>query len=222
MGERVAIRREILALIGYLPCIVWGHRLKHTAKKYITWTSSFFGLLLILAGCSFLPLPMTIDLKARLGSQTSGSVQQEIGAGEVDDVDFRHPDENGECIDFEDADIPVTVRSARLNYNASTDYEGPRLTGKVTAQLYVSNTQSSLWDASNKVGPEVSVNLNDPDTRLAGTAVLNRDQIAGINEKYLCWGLRVTGSDVSAIESDEATIEYRIDQLRLDIRFSVV
>lgn len=165
---------------------------------------------------------MTIDLKARLGSRTSGTVQQEINAGEVTDVDFRHPEPNGECIAFEDADIPVTVRSARLNYNANADYQGPALTGTVRAQLYVSKNEASLWNAGNKVGPEVTVNLSNPDTRLAGTAVLNRDQVDGINSKFLCYGLEVTGSKISASQSGEATIEYTIDQLRLDIRFSVI
>lgn len=195
--------------------------MRNSAKKHQLWTSGTL-VLLILAGCSFLPLPMTIDLKTRLGANTSGTVQHEIGAGEVGDIDFRHPDPSGECIDFEDAEIPVTVQSARLHYNANVDYQGPPLTGMVTAQLYVARDEASLWSASNKVGPKVNVNLRNPDNRLAGTAVLNRDQVAGINSRFLCYGLEVTGSDVTADRSGEATIEYRIDQLRLDIRFSVI
>lgn len=179
-------------------------------------------LLTFLSACSWLPLPYSMDLKDKLGSSSSGSVGHQIEAGDAGNLDFSHPDDNGECIDFSDADIPVTVESARLHYNATVDYEGPALSGKVSAQLYVSDQQGNLWAGANKVGPKVTLVLSNADTRLAGTAVLNRDQVDGINDRYLCWGLRVSGNDVSAMETGTATIEYSVEQLRLDIRFSVV
>jgi hypothetical protein len=190
-------------------------------KKYLLRLGSTVALMLVISGCSFLPLPMTIDLKTRLLSKTSDTVSHEIGASEAEDIDFEHPDENGECIDFQDADIPVTVESARLHYDADIDYSGPSLTGNVAAQLYVAPDAASLWNARNKVGPTISIDLRNPDTTLAGTAVLNPDQVEGINAKELCWGLKVTGSDISAAEG-KATIDYTIEELKLAIRFSVI
>lgn len=179
-------------------------------------------LMLVLAACSWLPLPATIDLKARLGSQASGTVHEEIGQGEAGSVNFNHPTDEGECIDLSDADIPVTVESARLHYNAELNYDGPELSGRLTAQLYASPSADDLWLAKNRVGPAVNLNLGNTETKLVGNAVLNTDQVSAINERWLCWGLKVNGKDVTAPESGEARIDYTVNDLRLSIRFSVI
>ncbi|HEX7003739.1 MAG TPA: hypothetical protein VF168_06100 [Trueperaceae bacterium] len=179
-------------------------------------------LLVGLSACSWLPIPYTIDLRAQLGSNATGSASHEIEAGEAGDLDFRHPDGDGECIDFSEVDIPVTVESARLHFNTTVEYDGPRLTGTVAAQLYLSRDPERLWLPSNRVGPRVTVNLNHADTRLAGTAVLNREQIEGLNQQYLCWGLQIDGNNVTATESGEATIEYSVEELKLATRVSVI
>ena len=192
------------------------------AMKRLFLGSGLAGLLLLgLSACSWLPVPYSVDLRDRLGPDASGSAQHVIGAGEAGNVDFRHPD-GGECIDFGDTDIPATVESARLHYAATLEYSGPPLTGRVSVQLHLSRQENRLWLASNKVGPQVTVNLDRATTRLAGTAVLNREQVEGINDRYLCWGIDVSGSNVSATESGTATLEYTIEQLKLDTRVSLL
>lgn len=177
---------------------------------------------LFVSACSWLPLSYTMDLKPQLGSSSSDVVRHEIGSGDAGDFGLRHPEEGDECIAFTEADIPVTVESARLHYNATVDYAGPELSGRVTAQLYLSHDIDNLWLARNKVGPQVTVNLNDADARLAGTAVLNNEQVDGINAKHLCWGLRITGDDVRALGEGTATISYEVKELKLAIRYSVI
>lgn len=184
------------------------------------WIGGVAGLLL--AGCSQLPLPAQVDLKARLGSTSSGEVEEEIEAGNVGELDFEHPTENGECVDFEDVDLPVTLESARLNYNAEVRYDGPELSGELRAQLYAAPSADDLWDERNRIGPSFRLDLDEPSTRLAGSARLTDAQVDAVNAKEVCWGLWVRGDSVSAEESGKATIEYDIQQLMLDIRFSVI
>lgn len=184
------------------------------------WIGVLVGLLL--AGCSQLPLPAEVDLKARLGSSSSGTVEEEIRAGEAGDLDLRHPTADGECVDFEDVDLPVTLESARLNYNASVGYDGPELSGELRAQLYAAPVGEDLWQERNRIGPDVRVDLDQPETRLAGNVRLSDAQVEAVNDREVCWGLWVRGEDVTAQDDGTATIEYDIQQLILDIRFSVI
>lgn len=101
-------------------------------------------LLILLSACSWLPLSYTLDLRRKLGSSASGTVQQPIRAGNSGDIAFRHPDDDGECIGFSNNDNPVAAESARMHYNASVDYFGSRVSGRVAAQLYLSHEQSDL------------------------------------------------------------------------------
>lgn len=179
-------------------------------------------LALAVAGCSFLPLPARVDLRARLGAESAGTVEEEIIAGETESLNLRHPSGDGECVDFSDVDIPVTVQSAQLNYRADLDYDGPPLSGRLQARVYAWPEGEDAWLARNKVGPTVTVNLDKSSTRLAGTAVLSKDQLRAVNEKSICWGLLVSGDDVTAEESGTATFEYDVQQLMLNIRFSVI
>ena len=178
-------------------------------------------LVMVLTACSALPLPARIDLRAQLGSEASGSFQEEITEGRADDISMRHPEGDGQCVSFDDVDIPVTVERARLHYNVRVGYDGPELTGRFRAQLYASDELGDLWSPENRVGPGLDVKLDRDDVRLAGTAVLNRDQIDGINARELCWGVEIEGRDVSARSSGTATFTYDVQQLMLNIRFSV-
>lgn len=185
-------------------------------------TSATLLLALFVAACSALPLPADLDLKARLGSEAEGSFEQEITAGETGGVDLRHPSDTGECINFSDVEYPVTVEHAQLHYNVDVTYAGPELSGKLQAQLYAAPIRNKLWLESNKVGPTITLNLNKTATRLAGTAVLNPEQLQAINNREICWGLHVTGKEARAEESGTATFTYTVNQLRLNVGFSVL
>jgi hypothetical protein len=179
-------------------------------------------LALALAGCSFLPLPARVDLRAELGAESAGILEEEITAGRNDRLDLRHPTDEGECVDFSEVDVPITVQSAQLNYRADLDYDGPDLSGMLNAQLFAWAEGDEAWLDRNRVGPTVTVNLDRTSTRLAGSAVLSKDQLRAVNDRSICWGLWVTGRDVTAAESGTATFEYDIQQLMLNIRFSVI
>jgi hypothetical protein len=185
--------------------------------------SAAVGLLmaLLLAACSSLPLPAEVDLRSRLGAQSEGEFEEEIVAGELD-ATRRLPDDGGECVDFSDADIAVTVESAQLHYNVDVTYDGPELSGRLQAQLYLAGSGDPLWESSNKIGPTVTLNLDKTATRLAGTAVLDPNQLDAINDRQACWGVQVTGQDAVAQESGTARFSYVVNDLRLRITFSVI
>lgn len=178
-------------------------------------------LALVLAACSSLPLPAEVDLRSRLGAQSDGSFQEEIAAGEFDDS-RKYPGATGECVDFSDEDIPVTIESAQLHYNIDVSYDGPELSGSLKAQLYLARSSTDLWRPDNKIGPTVTLNLDKTSTRLAGTAVLNPDQLEAVNDRRACWGIELIGRDAVAEESGTADFSYRVNDLRLRIRFSVI
>jgi hypothetical protein len=178
-------------------------------------------LTLFLAACSSLPLPAEVDLRSRLGAQSEGEFEEEIVAGELDTT-RRLPDDGGECVDFSDADIAVTVESAQVHYNLDVTYDGPELSGRVQAQLYLAGTGDPLWESSNRIGPTVTLNLDKTATRLAGTAVLGPNQLEAINESQACWGVQVTGHDAVVQESGTARFSYVVNDLRLRITFSVI
>ena len=179
-------------------------------------------LALILAGCSALPLPMNIDLREQLGESVRGTFSEPITAGQVDDIDLRHPPGGGECLSFEEIEIPVTVQRVRLEYRVALAYDGPPLTGRFSARLHLSDELGDLWEDANRVGPPIELELAGGEETLAGTLVLNRDQVRGVNERSLCWGASITGEDVSATGSGDATFHYDVERLMLRIRFSVI
>lgn len=177
---------------------------------------------LLLAACSSLPLPAEVDLRQHMGDATDGSVEVPIGAGPETDIDTTLPEEVGECFDLTGESYPVTVESAQLHWNVDVAYHGPELSGRVQARLYVAGSDDDLFHASNTLGPTVTVNLDRTTTRFAGTATLGPSQLEAIDDREVCWGVRVTGDDVGAEESGTATIDYDVRDLRLKIRFSVI
>ncbi len=179
-------------------------------------------IVLLLAGCSAFPVPVRIDLKARLGDAAQGSFEEPVGAGSNATIDARYPTDEGQCVDFSDASFAAKVEKGSLTWNGEVTYDGPALTGKVQAQLYASSQASTVWQPSSKVGPAVTVRLDKTTTHLAGTAVLNKDQVKALNDRNLCWGLHLTGTDVSAAESGTATISYSISKLVLAAGVSVL
>lgn len=189
--------------------------------RRIPWLVGAF-LALALAACSALPWPASIDLKERLGNDSEGSLEHEVTAGEVGDLDDRFPSDAGECVDLSDVRSRARVQRAQLHYNVDLTYDGPDLTGMVQAQLYAAGDRDALWQERNKVGPTVTMQLRREQTRLAGTVVLNRDQLRALNDRRICWGVHVTGRDVSAQESGTMRVDYVVNQLRLNIGVSIL
>ena len=174
-----------------------------------------------LVACSALPLPHEVDLKAQI-SDPKGEITTEVGAGKVEELDLRVPTDEGECFVFEDVAPGATVHSAQLQWIVDVHYEGPELSGKVQGRAYVAGEGEDVFQASNTLGPVITVDLSRTSQRLAGAANLNPDQLAAINDRVICWGAHLTGQDVTAQEDGTATIGYAIERLRLRVTFSVI
>ncbi len=190
------------------------------ARSVLTIAASAVALALV--ACSALPIPATVDLRARMGADARGTTEAPIGAGEAGEVDLRIPTDAGECIDISDEGFTITVESAQLHWNLAATYDGPDLSGMLQARFYVAGEGEDVFAARHTLGPVFTLNLDRTETRLAGTAVLNPAQLRAINDGVICWGLSVTGRDVTAAEDGTASISYDVRDLRLSIRFSVI
>lgn len=179
-------------------------------------------LALALAACSAFPIPVSVDLQAKLGDSSSGSFTEPIKAGSNATLDTRYPSDSGQCIDFSDQQFSAKVERATLQYKGSVSYDGPALTGTVNVRLFAASSQGALWQPANQVGPTVHLDLDRGSSILAGAVVLNRDQLAALNARNLCWGLRVSGRDVSAAQDGTATVSYAVDRLMLQAGVGVM
>src|SRR5690554_1652434 len=179
--------------------------------------------ILLLAACSGLPLPMDVDLKAKVPADSSeGTVSEPIEKGEAETLDLLLPTEAGECVDFSEVAPGVTVQSAKLQWIVDATYDGPALTGKVQARAYATGAGDEVFHSSNTLGPTFTLKLDRTSTRLAGAAVLNPEQLQAVNDREVCWGVEVTGRDLAALEDGTAHVHYEVKKLMLSIRFSVI
>ncbi|HKI58466.1 MAG TPA: hypothetical protein VKA00_04485 [Trueperaceae bacterium] len=176
----------------------------------------------LITACNALPAPLTLDLKSRMGSSSRGSVQEPVTAGGSPTLDVTWPSSGGQCIDFSDRKIAARLVDATIHYEVEVSYSGPPLTGQVQARLYAASTSAGLWQPAAQVGPAVAVDLDSTATTLAGSATLDADQVKAVNDRYVCWGVHLTGSNVNASQSGTATIRYTVDRLTADAGVSVM
>lgn len=174
-----------------------------------------------IVACAAVPIPHTVDLRATM-VDTEGTVTATVKAGEVETIDVFFPTEEGDCLDFSGTAPGATVHSAQLQWTIDAQYEGPELTGKLQARAYAAGPGADVFLSQHTLGPVVTVNLDSTNTRLAGAAVLNPTQLAAINEREICWGVRVTGDDIAALEDGTAEIHYQVERLRLRITFGII
>lgn len=181
-------------------------------------------IVLLLSACASVPLPLDVDLKAKMPADSAeGTVTERVRAGETAVVDLRLPSQQGECVDFADvAPESVTVRSAQLQWVVDATYDGPDLSGMVQARAFVAGEGDEVFDPAHTLGPVFTLNLDKTSTRLAGAAVLNPTQLEAVNDRKVCWGVEVTGRDLAAAEDGTATVRYSVEKLRLRITFSVL
>lgn len=178
--------------------------------------------ILVLTACATLPLPLDVDLRAQIPeSVVEGTLTEPVREGEAETIDLRLPTEVGECLDFSDVAPGATVRSAKLQWIVDASYDGPDLTGKVQARAFAAGAGDEVFHPSNQLGPTFTLKLDRTNTRLAGAAVLNPTQLQAVNDREVCWGVEVTGRDLSAAQDGTARVDYEIKRLVLQIRFSV-
>ena len=182
-------------------------------------------LALALAACSSLPFPADIDLRARMGDAASGSAQVPVAPtepGEAEDLTMTLPAAGGQCLDIPAEAVAVPVQSAQIHWSVDVTFDGPDLSGRLQARLFVAGPGADLFHPSHTVGPTVTVRLDRTTTRFAGTAVLGPQALAALNDRTICWGVRLVGDDVVVQEAGTATIAYDVRDLWVRVRFSVI
>jgi hypothetical protein len=175
-----------------------------------------------LAACAAVPIPIEIDLRARMGGATTGSVQVPVVPGEAEQFGAALPSADGQCFDLSGDDLPVTVQSAQLHWRIDVAYDGPDLTGEVQARLFVAGPGDDLFDPSNALGPSVAVPLDGTTTSVAGTGALGASGLQALADRSVCWGVQLTGTDVVAGEAGVATFSYDVRELRVRLGVSVI
>jgi hypothetical protein len=170
---------------------------------------------MVLTGCSVIPIPVKVDLREHLGEHAQGAYQQEILAGAFPQVDWRYPTTEGTTIDFSGTDIPVRVHRAQAQVNIAFTYDGAPLSGEVRAQVYLAPAGSdSLWQTRYALGAPQVMALEQRLNRLEDTVVLTGEQVRALNEKQVRWGIKLTGS-AGAQESGVRVLRYRVDTFEL-------
>jgi len=171
--------------------------------------------LLFLVGCSVLPVP--IDLLPYLGAKRSGSQSMSVAPGSYA-LNIKLPDAGGYAASFEEANIPVTVGYASLDYSLEGTLQGVSVSGTLTAQVYLAPYDApDPFQPAYKLGDPVTVPVTTGRTiNLSGTATLNNAQLSALNAKRLRMGVWVTGMvDVQA--AGTLTLNYTITRATLKV-----
>ncbi len=178
-------------------------------------------LIVVLAACKAIPIPLEIDLLAKLGDAASGTIEKQIVAGSAYDVRKHIPEAGESCLVLDDDRRGVTLVHANLTYELDLAYDGPPISGVVEVQAYLAADEEALFSDAAALGAPVRVDLASPTVTLGDSVRLDRYQIAAVNDRRVCVGLLLVGTDLSAEEDGVASIDYDVKQLRLRISFSV-
>lgn len=128
------------------------------------------------------------------------------------------PDGDGYPVDFTQANVPVRIGYASLEWALDAILQGPQAAGNLTAQLYL-----APYDAQNPF--QLEYRLGDPVTvevvtgrtvSLSGSATLNAAQLSALNAKKLRLGVEVSGR-MSVNGSGTLTLSYTVTQAVLKV-----
>jgi hypothetical protein len=171
-------------------------------------------VLLVLAACSFLPLPYEIDLAALI-DDVAGEVEVEIGAGVTEAFTLLLPEEGERCHQLDHDRSGATIMYGQLRYELAAAYTGPEVSGEVELQPFLAASEEALWQ--HPLGAPIAVDLGESAASLTDRIALSDDQVDALNDGYGCVGVRLTGSDLRAEESGDATITYEVRELVLRV-----
>ncbi len=170
----------------------------------------------VLGGCSVLPVP--VDLLPYLGQNRSGSYSTQVVPGTYTFSGTRLPDQAGYPADFTQANLPVRIGYASLDWGLRVLLEGPQAAGSLTAQVYL-----APYEAQNPFLPEYR--LGEPVTAqvatgqevsLSGSATLNAAQLNALNAKKLRLGVELSGQ-LTVNGSGLLTLRYEVVQATLKV-----
>ena len=171
---------------------------------------------LLLSACSVLPVP--IDLLPYLGPNRSGTQSFQVPSGDYAFEGMKLPDGEGYPADFTQANVPVRIGYASLEWALDAALQGPQVAGTLTAQLYL-----APYDAQDPFRPEYR--LGDPVTvevvtgraaSLSGSATLNAAQLSALNAKKLRLGVEVSGR-MSVERGGTLTLSYTVTRAVLKV-----
>lgn len=171
-------------------------------------------VLLVLAACSFLPLPYEIDLVAYL-DDVAGEVEVEVGAGVTEGFTLLLPEDGERCHELDHDQTAATLMYGQLRYELAAAYTGPEVSGEVEVQPYLAASEEALWQ--HPLGEPFAVDLGESAASLSDQVALGSDQVDALNDGYGCVGVRLTGSDLRAEESGAASIRYEVRELVLRV-----
>lgn len=176
-----------------------------------------FGLLgLLLSACSILPVP--IDLLPYLGESRSGSESFSVFPGNYPFEEIKIPGNEGFPADFTQANVPVRIGYASLEWALDLTLQGVPVEGDLTVQLYLAPYET--WDPFQpryELGGPVSAQVaTGRKVTLSGSATLNGDQLNALNAKKLRLGA-VVNANLSVKESGTLTLSYEVKRAVLKV-----
>jgi hypothetical protein len=179
------------------------------------------GALVVLAGCRSLPVPIQFDLLAELGDAATGVVEESVLRGSASSLTLDLPEHDDNCIDVDTDRLPVTAVQGRLTYEVAVTAEGPQLSGTVRVEPYVAANRSDLWRPESALGSPIVVDVSSSAFVLADDVHLTAAQLAGLNGGRLCWGLRLRGTDLAALDDGTLRVGYEVRTLLLRVGVAV-
>jgi len=173
------------------------------------------GVLLLLTGCSALPLPIPVDP----GEYRSGQKTYYFGGLRLRSLEA----------DIDPAPLQFDPPSTRLTYargavRAKLSVSTPeRATGNIQAKAYIAPFSNGSYRSCDprqvyvekyRVG-ETTIPVNGAYNEVAFEGVLSPEAVAGLNEGKLCVGIRVLGEVNDYVSS--VTISWQITYIQVGV-----
>ena len=182
-----------------------------------------------LAGINNRSLRLALGVSGDAGVAAAGEVvlgyefsELTLDVGAVGAVtNTRLPDNDGETLDFRDAEVPGPGRliGATLDYDLTLTHNADA-TGALTAQIYVAPPGTDLLWQEKFLFDQVSVDMSQQEVNLVGQATLNDAQRPLLSEQQLRIGVRISG-DAVLTTGETTTVFYNMNKLDLRVSYAL-
>lgn len=170
---------------------------------------------LFLSACSALPIP--IDLLPYLGENHSGSGNLRVFPGNHPFEGIKLPGKEGYLVDFTQANVPVRIGYASLEWALELLLQGVPVEGDLTVQLYLAPEVWDPFQPKYKLGEPVRAHVvTGRKVSLSGSATLNGEQLSALNAKKLRLGA-VVNANLSVDEDGMLTLFYEVTRAVLKV-----
>jgi hypothetical protein len=206
----------------------------------------FVGLVLLIAGCSFLPFPVQLDLGQDF-KDTKGQFEVVLPTGKIEvaegmnaiqgslgpfssplaglQIDLTEnitlPDTEGYLVDFSEQKLKEELLSAQLAYALELNLEGP-VSADLTLQAYLGPiSETPLISDAYKLGETKRVELSKTTT-LSEIINLNFEQIQAINEGQLRFAVVLSKASLKFLEPGSSSLSYKLKSLSLSADKAII